>query len=183
MSNQVDRRFFVKGSITAVGTTLAGAAKWGRTESPIAQPADIETEPIESVRIGFVGVGSRGTQVLRNLLRVKGCRAEAVCDIIPERVERAQQLVTAKGDPRPKGFDRVPVDYRRLSQEDLDLVVTATPWELHVPVCVAALEAGKHAAPEVPAAMTVEPPRPLAYFGASEGSRPQNRGARGNGES
>jgi predicted dehydrogenase len=156
MSNQVDRRHFLQGSIAAVGTTLAGVTQWGRAESPLAQPADIELQPLETVRIGFVGIGSRGTQVLRNLLRVEGCRVEAVCDIIPERVERAQQLVTAKGDPRPKGFDRGPVDYQRLCQEDLHLVVTATPWELHVPVSVAALEAGKHAAPEVPAAMTVE---------------------------
>ena len=38
--------------------------------------------------------------------------------------------------------------------DDLDLVVTATPWEWHVPVCVAAMRNGKHAATEVPAAST-----------------------------
>jgi len=41
-------------------------------------------------------------------------------------------------------------------KEDLDLVITATPWEWHVPVCVAAMKARKHAAPEVPAAVTVD---------------------------
>ena len=40
--------------------------------------------------------------------------------------------------------------------EQLDLVFTATPWELHAPVCVAAMRAGKHAATEVPMAVTVE---------------------------
>ena len=38
----------------------------------------------------------------------------------------------------------------------MDLVLTATPWQWHVPVCVAALKAGKHAATEVPAALTLE---------------------------
>jgi predicted dehydrogenase len=40
--------------------------------------------------------------------------------------------------------------------EELDLVFTATPWEWHVPVCVAAMANGKHAATEVPAAYTVD---------------------------
>ena len=40
--------------------------------------------------------------------------------------------------------------------EDLDLVYTATPWEWHVPVCLAAMRNGKHAATEIPAAITLE---------------------------
>ena len=40
--------------------------------------------------------------------------------------------------------------------EEVDLVFTATPWRWHVPVCLAAMENGKHAATEVPAAYTVE---------------------------
>ena len=36
------------------------------------------------------------------------------------------------------------------------LVYTATPWRWHVPVCVAAMKNGKHAATEVPAAVTLE---------------------------
>ena len=43
-----------------------------------------------------------------------------------------------------------------MERSDLDLVVTATPWQLHAPVCVAAMKAGKHACTEVPAALTVE---------------------------
>jgi predicted dehydrogenase len=42
------------------------------------------------------------------------------------------------------------------AEEDLDLVFTATPWEWHVPVCVAAMKNGKHAATEVPAAITLD---------------------------
>jgi predicted dehydrogenase len=39
---------------------------------------------------------------------------------------------------------------------DVDLVYNATPWEWHVPICVAAMRAGKHAATEVPAAYTLD---------------------------
>ncbi len=41
-------------------------------------------------------------------------------------------------------------------RDDIDIVYTATPWEWHVPVCLAALKAGKHAATEVPAAGTID---------------------------
>ena len=41
-------------------------------------------------------------------------------------------------------------------RDDIDLVYTATPWPLHVPVCLAAMSAGKHAATEVPAAYTID---------------------------
>jgi predicted dehydrogenase len=41
-------------------------------------------------------------------------------------------------------------------EESLDLVFTATPWEWHVPVMLAALKTGKHAATEVPAAYRVD---------------------------
>jgi predicted dehydrogenase len=43
-----------------------------------------------------------------------------------------------------------------VAREDLDAIITATPWELHTPVAVAAMKAGKYAATEVPAAITLE---------------------------
>jgi len=54
-------------------------------------------------------------------------------------------------------YTRGPTDYRRLCEsEELDIVLTATPWELHAPVCLAAMTNGKHAATEVPAALTLD---------------------------
>jgi hypothetical protein len=80
-----------------------------------------------------------------------------VCDIVPEKVAAAQQLVVKAGQRQPEGYSRGPTDFKRLCErDDLDLVYTATPWEWHVPVCVAAMEAGKHAAVEVPAATTID---------------------------
>ena len=57
----------------------------------------------------------------------------------------------------PKATRHGVEDWRRLaSRDDLDAVLVATPWEWHAPVCVAAMKAGKYAATEVPAALTVE---------------------------
>lgn len=113
--------------------------------------------PIDPVRIGFVGVGGMGTNHLGNMLRVEGVEIRAVCDIVEGKVARAQGMVVKAGQRKPEGYTRGDHDFERLcQQEDLDLVFTATPWEWHVPVCLAAMQNGKHAATEVPAAITLE---------------------------
>ncbi len=113
--------------------------------------------PMETVRVGFVGVGLQGSSHCRLLLRIDGVQLKALCDIVPEKVERMQELVVKAGQPKPKAYTRGPWDFVRMcEEEELDLVYTATPWEWHVPVCVAAMKNGKHAATEVPAAVTLE---------------------------
>lgn len=157
-----DRRDFLKlTALTGVGAALAGATLFAQDAKPPqlgpapAQP--LTTPPMEKVRIGFVGVGGMGTNHVSQLTKVPGAEIVAVCDIVPERVKRAQDIVEKAGQKRPAGFDKGPEDYKRLCETaDCDVVYTATPWELHVPVCLAAMKAGKHAVTEVPAAVTVE---------------------------
>lgn len=109
------------------------------------------------VRIGFVGVGGRGMGMLNVALSIPGVQIVAVCDIVGERVERAQRLVEKAGQPKPQGYSRGPEDYKRLvEQNDLDAVYTATPFELHTPVMLAAMRAGKFGATEMPACTTME---------------------------
>jgi hypothetical protein len=80
-----------------------------------------------------------------------------VCDINPERTAWASKAIVEAGHPAPAVYDRGPRDFERLCAEaDVDLVYNATPWEWHVPICLAAMKNGKHAAVEVPAAMTVD---------------------------
>ncbi len=126
-------------------------------ETAAAPMIGFRDKPLKTVGIGFVGVGLMGTAHVENLLKIEGAEIRAVCDVLPEKVERAQKLVTDAGQPRPKGFSRGPTDFKRLcDQPDLDLVFTATPWRWHVPVCIAAMKAGKHAATEVPAALSLD---------------------------
>ena len=155
----MNRRDFVKLGMAAgavSGLSGLGAAD-AAPETAEADTPFLGAPPMERVRIGFVGVGIMGTSHLRNLLRIEGVEIKAVCDVLEEKVERARDLVEAAGHARPEGYSRGEYDFVRLcAEEDLDLVYTATPWEWHVRVCVAAMEHGKHAATEVPAAVTLE---------------------------
>ncbi|MBN2311417.1 MAG: Gfo/Idh/MocA family oxidoreductase [Candidatus Hydrogenedentes bacterium] len=154
MKRECDRRTFLRtaaagAGLAAIGTTAhAGAAP----ASPISPAA-----PIETVRIGFVGIGKRGTSLIRTLLNLDGIEIRAVCDIKEDRVALAQQTIEQAGRPKPEGYSQGDTDFKRLcARDDLDVVMNAAPWDWHVPICVAAMEAGKHAATEVPAAVTVD---------------------------
>jgi hypothetical protein len=150
--SDLTRRTFLQlvGVSVAAGSTLE-AQQSSANGTPFAAP------PLPEVRIGFVGVGGQGASHVRNFLAVPGARITAVCDIVDERVKLMQKWVVAAGQKEPAGYSRGPRDFERLCEtEELDLVFTATPWEWHVPVCVAAMKNGKHAATEVPAAMTLD---------------------------
>ena len=152
MNDHCDRRSFVK-------TAAAAGTAWALGQACLAADAlDVRARPMDQVRIGLVGIGSRGSWLLRLLLDLEGVAIKAVCDIIPDRVAKAQDNVAAAKQPRPTGYSRGETDFRRLCEtEELDLVINATrPWKWHVPISVAAMTAGKHAATEVPAAETIE---------------------------
>ncbi|MFH1943469.1 MAG: Gfo/Idh/MocA family oxidoreductase [bacterium] len=157
---EFSRRDFIKTGVGAgLGAALAGVALSScQKERRLAtSPGVPKIDPIETVRMGFVGVGLQGSSHVRNFLNIEGVEIKAVCDIVPEKVERIQKWIVEAGQPKPTGYSRGDWDFKRLcEEEDLDLVFTATPWEWHVPVCVAAMENGKHAATEVPAAVTTD---------------------------
>ena len=158
MNNRYGRRDFLKlgagaGAAFAVSDITASVG----VNLPKVDPERTKTAPNNPVRIGFVGVGGRGTHLINLLLKIEGLEIRAVCDIVEDRVIRAQRLVEQAGRPRPDGYSRSETDFKRMcDRDDLDLIYTATPWEWHVPVCVAAMETGKHAATEVPAAVTMD---------------------------
>ncbi len=160
--NDLNRRDFMKlSAVTSIGTALAGTALSGcaTTHQKLATPPPnpLQVPPIDTVRVGFVGVGHQGSSHVENFLKIDNIEIKAICDIVPERVQNMQKLVVDSGKPEPIGYSRGELDFERMCQEqDLDLVFTATPWEWHVPVCIAAMKNGKHAATEVPAALTID---------------------------
>lgn len=104
-----------------------------------------------SVRVAFVGVGNRGSYLLRNMVRVKGVQVVAVCDLVPERQEAAAKVVADAG-----GSARKWSDFRKMldEQKDIDAVVLATPDWTHKDYDIAILEMGKHLYAEKPLALT-----------------------------
>jgi predicted dehydrogenase len=148
MNNRPTRRELLK-----AGTAAALAS--------IAAKKAVSAAPLESagrtVRVGMVGVGNRGTSLLQTLLAIEGVEIRALCDLHPGNLARAQDIVQKKTEKRPDGYAAGPEDFRRMVvRDDLDAVMTATPWKWHTPVAVAAMEAKKYAATEVPAAVSVE---------------------------
>jgi len=104
------------------------------------------------VRFGFVGVGGRGTGQLREMLAVKGARITAVSDPVAAAMQKASEFVEQAGQPAPV----TEADWRKLCErDDVDVVYICSPWDFHVPQAVQAMECGKHAAVEVPAATTL----------------------------
>jgi len=147
--------------VTTIGGQIpswAGTALLDRGPDLGPAPADrFAAPPLDEVRIGFVGTGLQGTSHVHNLTQVRGCRILAICDIDPANAERAAEVVVQAGQPKPTLYTRGETDFVRLcEEEDVDLVYTATPWRWHVPVCLAAMENGKHAASEVPISFTLQ---------------------------
>lgn len=160
----VSRRKFVSilGATGAgMGLVMQADAVASKPEAPRAKPGQqrlfgLRFPPLDKVRVGFIGVGSRGSSLLGNLLDIDGVEIKAVCDVVPIRVKNAQQRVAAKGQSEPVGYSKSETAFEELCQrDDLDLVYIATPWDWHVRMAVSAMKHGKHAAIEVPAAMTI----------------------------
>lgn len=161
LKNSMDRRDFLRmGTMAGLSMALSNLAetspeKGHKPKAPAR--AEFRVPPIDPVRVGFVGVGGMGQVHVRNFLNIEAVQVRAICDIVEEKVATVQKWVEEAGQPKPNGYSRGPWDFKRMCEtEDLDLVFTATPWEWHVPVCVAAMENGKHAATEVPAAITID---------------------------
>ena len=164
-SPTIHRREFLRTGAALAGLTIgsAGVATWpsralARPPATVQQATPfLAAPPLETVRIGFVGVGGMGTVHVRNLVDIPGARLVAICDIREAHAERAKQIVLEKGFPEPRLYTRGERDFERLcAEEDLDLVYNATPWEWHVPIALAAMRNGKHAASEVPFATSLD---------------------------
>ncbi len=146
-SNGIDRRNFLRtSSAAALALAAAGMPGIGRAQQ--------DGKPL---KVGFIGVGGRGTVLLRLAMQLDWVQVTAICDISERSLGRAQRLVERRGKPLPVGYGKGPEDYRRMLEEcDLDAVIIGTPWKWHVPMCLAAMEAGVYTGVEVPASQDID---------------------------
>jgi predicted dehydrogenase len=109
-----------------------------------------------TVRLGIVGVGLRGTSVLGEFLGIDKVQVVAVCDIVKDKCLKAAKKIEKAGQKTPTMYFNGERDFESLcKRDDLDFIYTATPWEWHVPVMLAALQNGHHCGSEVPVAYTI----------------------------
>lgn len=124
-----------------IGTVASGLA------TTIAAPTTV-LGANDRVRLGIIGAGDRGTQLVREALSQPGVEFVAFSDIYSRRLEDAKKLV-----PNAATY----YDYRRLlDDKSIDAVLIATPQHLHCEHFVAAIDAGKHVYQEKTMAFTVE---------------------------
>ncbi len=106
----------------------------------------------QSLRVGVIGLGTRGTSLLRTLLELPSAKVVALCDAEPKHRLRAQGIVEkARGD-RPDAFENADM---LLERSDIDAVAIALPCDRHADVYVSAIKAGKHLYAEKPIGLTV----------------------------
>lgn len=158
MSHIFDRREFLHAS--TAGVLAAGATRAVTAQSPDQKP----------LRLGMIGVGSRGTHLMR-LALAAGVEVAAVCDIDPANLQRAAGIIEkARAGRKPAGYGQGPKDYQRMLQrDDLDAVIVGTPMQVHAAMAIDAMRAGKHVLSEVAAAMTLDECWGLVHTAAETG--------------
>jgi predicted dehydrogenase len=117
----------------------AGAAALSRPAS--AAPSD-------TVRIGMIGMGGRGTAIMTSELpKVPNVKLTHVCDVDQARLEKAQANAEKAGLGKVRGS----ADLRRLLEDkEVDAVIIATPDHWHAPAAILACAAGKDVYVEKP---------------------------------
>lgn len=172
MENKTTRREFIKkSSLAMAGLSLASAN---------FPAVDVEGKIIganDKIRMGFIGVGNRGTQLLHLFMEQPDCEVAALCDVYEPYMTRDYSKV----DPRyiqamprqiPKMGEKFPgkvtlySDYRKLlDDKSIDAVCIATPDHWHALQTIDAIHAGKDVYVEKPLSKTIEEGRKMVTAG------------------
>lgn len=155
------KRDFIK----LLGAGVAGSslpASVVAQESHVVMPAQTfnmcgyGAPKIDTVRIGYIGLGNRGLGALDRIVYIDNVEIKALCDIRPERTDLAKKKLEGTKHA-PEVYAGKADDWKKLCERpDLDLIYICTPWNLHAPMALYAMEQGKHVAVEIPAATTVD---------------------------
>ncbi len=144
------RRDFIKsGSFATVMAMMGGVPLFAQTNAaPAAAHAGIK------VKVGIVGLGTWGREILRTLARVPNAEIVAICDKYPASLRRS-------ASEAPKAAQVAEFE-KLLEDKELKAIVIATPTHQHKDLVLAALKAGKHVYCEAPLAHTVDDARAIA---------------------
>jgi len=141
-SNQLKRRDFIKGFGLLAGATMVSSNPW--MGSLLAQ----DTGSLHRVKLGVIGVGSRGSLLTTLLLANPAVEIVAYCDNYPPHFQSAGNLIGEGA----RGF----TDYNDLLEMDeIQGVVIATPLHEHAAMSIKAMQKGKHVFCEKSMAITL----------------------------
>jgi len=126
------------------------------TNSPRFNMSGYAAPRLKTVRIGFIGLGNRGIRAVNRIPHIEGVEINAICDLRSDKVDAANKALEKAGQ-KPDTYRGGMEEWKKVCErKDIDLIYITTPWELHTPMAVYAMNHGKHVCVEVPAATTVD---------------------------
>ncbi|MDE5622008.1 MAG: Gfo/Idh/MocA family oxidoreductase, partial [Alistipes sp.] len=138
------RRFIKNLGYIAGGAALAATVPW----LSACTPEKLQEIGRRRARVALIGTGSRGQYHIHNLKLIPHAQIVALCDTYAPNLEAAHALC-------PEA--RVCTDYRRLLEDkEIDGVIISTPLNMHAPITLDALAAGKHVFCEKAMALTLD---------------------------
>jgi predicted dehydrogenase len=165
--NKKTRREFLRESTTSAAAVTLGLSLAGNYSVRAARGAN------DKIRVGFIGVGNRGTQLLNGFLEHDDAEIVALCDVyepylMRDRSKVDEKLLDSLGGRIPKMTEKLNSnvarykDFRRLlDRKDIDAVVVATPDHWHAVQAIMVLQAGKDVYVEKPLSVTVHEGRKM----------------------
>jgi len=116
----------------------------------------LRCDPIPIVRVAFIGLGMRGPGAVSRFMNIEDVEIKAICDLEQYNIDRVQETLKRNDRPEAAAYTGEE-DWKKVCErDDIDLVYICTHWDLHAPIAIYAMEQGKHAATEIPAALTIE---------------------------
>src|SRR5437016_2829308 len=110
--SNISRRSFMKRSVAGGAGLLVASDILSNELSAETRKAahgtmmGVPFEARDRIRLGIIGVGGRGSSLLKDLLAVENVEIKAICDLVPEKVAHAQKAVIDAGQPEPAGFTK-----------------------------------------------------------------------------
>ena len=152
----MNRRDFIKGAALSGAAAFGGCTTGGAFGTRGAPMSLFAAPPMERVRIGVLGLGQRGMPAIRTLSGIPGAEVTAICDLRQEAIDAATNFFREHGEKVPRAYTGEEGWKGLCDDPNVDFLYNCTPWDMHVPPAVRAMENGRHVGIEVPAASTVE---------------------------
>ena len=98
-------------------------------------------EPIPVVRVGFVGIGMRGSAAVQRFTHLQGVEVKGLCDLEQDNIDKCQKMLTDAQMPKADEYIGSEEEYKKLCErDDIDLIYISTPCTKHVSVALYAME-------------------------------------------
>ncbi len=122
--------------------------------------AEFSCPPVQTVRIGMIGMGNRGSvliQMFDYLIANKHAQVVALCDLVDQKLQKNNEYLKTIQTEEADLYSGDEQAWKKLAErDDIDLLIIATPWKWHAEMSIYGMENGKHVACEVPIAYTME---------------------------